>query len=137
ELEQHRIVDQLDVDTAFLDWLNPGGDLDELAGGGFGVGVRAVGGILHSPPDTLSRDQYTRCSESRFCKPVAHRASTFPPRSHAAYFRAVQSRSSRQASKSALVRLDKNTIHAAKNAARALSNVAAVPDVHSPGRDPG
>lgn len=46
---------------------------------------------------------------------------TFSPRSHAAYFRAVQSRSCRHFSKSASVRLDRNTAHAAKNAARALS----------------
>jgi hypothetical protein len=55
------------------------------------------------------------------------------PACHIAYLRAVQSRCARQVSKSASVRLERNTRHAASKSARAWSKVAAVPSVHSPG----
>ena len=40
-------VDQFDIDAAGHDWFDTSGDLDQLAGGGFGIYVKAVGGILH------------------------------------------------------------------------------------------
>jgi hypothetical protein len=42
ELEQHRRVEQFDMDPAVLDGFDRIGDLDQLAGGGFRVGVGAV-----------------------------------------------------------------------------------------------
>jgi hypothetical protein len=41
-------VDLLDVDAAVLDGLGRVGDLQQLTGGLFGVGERAVSGVLHA-----------------------------------------------------------------------------------------
>jgi hypothetical protein len=49
------------------------------------------------------------------------------PASHVAYFRAVQSRSSRHSWKSASVRFDRKIFHAPSKSARAWSKVTAVP----------
>lgn len=59
------------------------------------------------------------------------------PESHIAYFQAVRARSRRHVSKSASVRLARNTPHAASKAARACSKLSAVPMVHSPAWLPG
>jgi hypothetical protein len=52
--EQERRIDLLDVDAAVLDRLDAGGELDELACGGFGIGIAAGFGLLHASA-SLSR----------------------------------------------------------------------------------
>jgi hypothetical protein len=46
-LEQHRTVEQLDMDAAVLDGFDRIGEFDQLARGGFRVGVGASGGEFH------------------------------------------------------------------------------------------
>jgi hypothetical protein len=46
-LEQHRPVEQFDVDPAILDGLGRIGDLDQVARRGLRIGVGTVGGEFH------------------------------------------------------------------------------------------
>src|SRR3954451_16514617 len=47
ERVEEGIIDFLDVDSAVLDWLYAGGELDQLAGCGLWIGKRAFGDVLH------------------------------------------------------------------------------------------
>ena len=55
--KQERPVDQLDVDPAVLRGLDAVGDLNDLAGGLFGIGVRSVGRISYAILITRMGDQ--------------------------------------------------------------------------------
>jgi len=46
-LEQHRAIEQLDMDATILHGFDRIGDLDQLAGGGFGVRVGTSSGEFH------------------------------------------------------------------------------------------
>ena len=69
--------------------------------------------------------------------PLASCVGSLHPESHIAYFHAVQARCFRCSSKSASVRLARKTSHANSKSPRASSKLAAVPDVQSPGSEPG
>ena len=69
--------------------------------------------------------------------PLASCVGSLHPESHIAYFHAVQARCFRYSSKSASVRLARKTSHANSKSQRASSKLAAVPDVQSPGSEPG
>jgi hypothetical protein len=69
--------------------------------------------------------------------PLASCVGSLHAESHIAYFHAVQARRFRYSSKSASVRLARKTSYANSKSPRASSKLAAVPDVQSPGCEPG
>jgi hypothetical protein len=77
------------------------------------------------------------CAQKHVVRPLANWVGSLHPESHIAYFQAVQARCFRYSSKSASVRLARKTRHANSKASRASPKLAAVPDVQSPGKEPG
>src|SRR3954451_15404599 len=55
EREEEGVVDLLDVDSAVLDRLYAGGELEQLAGCGLWIGKRAFGDVLHRWNQNLKR----------------------------------------------------------------------------------